>query len=93
MHLSSYPEVNAALADEPLMAAMASVRAVVRLGHQARSTAGVKRRQPLAEVIVATDDANRRDQVGRHVDLIAGELASEGSAPGRPRRRSSRRSR
>jgi isoleucyl-tRNA synthetase len=74
VHLSSYPEVNAALADEPLMAAMASVRAVVRLGHQARNDAGVKLRQPLAEVIVATDDANRRDHVGRHVDLIAGEL-------------------
>jgi isoleucyl-tRNA synthetase len=53
---------------------MASVRAVVRLGHQARNDAGVKLRQPLAEVIVATDDATRRDHVGRHVDLIAGEL-------------------
>ncbi|MFL6049151.1 MAG: isoleucine--tRNA ligase [Gaiellales bacterium] len=74
VHLSSYPEVNAALTDDALMAAMASVRAVVRLGHQARNDAGVKLRQPLAEVIVATDDATRRDHVGRHVDLIAAEL-------------------
>ena len=57
MHLSGYPEVDAALTDEALVAAMASVRAVVRLGHQARNDAGVKLRQPLAEVIVATDDA------------------------------------
>jgi isoleucyl-tRNA synthetase len=53
---------------------MASVRAVVRLGHQARSAANVKLRQPLAEVIVATDDARRREHIARHVDLVGGEL-------------------
>jgi isoleucyl-tRNA synthetase len=47
---------------------------VVRLGHQARSAANVKLRQPLAEVIVATDDARRREHIARHVDLVGGEL-------------------
>ena len=51
-----------------------SVRAVVRLGREARSAASVKLRQPLAEVIVATDDPARREHAARHVDLIGAEL-------------------
>ena len=53
---------------------MQSVRAVVRLGREARSAAGVKLRQPLSEVIVATDDPGRREHAARHVDLIGAEL-------------------
>jgi isoleucyl-tRNA synthetase len=74
VHLSGYPAVNDALADGTLVDEMASVRSVVRLGREARSAANVKLRQPLAEVIVATDDATRREHVARHVDLVAGEL-------------------
>jgi isoleucyl-tRNA synthetase len=41
---------------------------------RARSEANLKLRQPLAEVIVATDHADRRRQIGEHVDLIGAEL-------------------
>jgi isoleucyl-tRNA synthetase len=74
VHLSSYPAEHPMLVDAALMDEMASVRAAVRLGHKARSAANVKLRQPLAEVIVATDDSRRREHVARHVDLVGGEL-------------------
>jgi isoleucyl-tRNA synthetase len=74
VHLSGYPSQHPILADAALVDEMASARAVVRLGHQARSAANVKLRQPLAEVIVATDDARRREHIARHVDLVGGEL-------------------
>jgi isoleucyl-tRNA synthetase len=74
VHLSGYPAGDDALADGTLVDEMTSVRSVVRLGREARSAANVKLRQPLAEVIVATDDATRREHVARHVDLVAGEL-------------------
>jgi isoleucyl-tRNA synthetase len=74
VHLSTYPEVRDALADDGLHEAMASVRAVVELGRRARDEAGIKLRQPLGEVIVATDDPARRTRVAEHVELVAAEL-------------------
>jgi isoleucyl-tRNA synthetase len=74
VHLSGYPEVRDALADDGLQEAMASVRAVVELGRRARDEAGIKLRQPLGEVIVATDDPARRGRVAEHVDVVAAEL-------------------
>jgi isoleucyl-tRNA synthetase len=74
VHLSGYPTAVDGLADPALVDEMTSVRSVVRLGREARSGANVKLRQPLAEVIVATDDSMRREHVARHVDLVAGEL-------------------
>jgi isoleucyl-tRNA synthetase len=74
VHLSGYPAEHPMLRDDELVAEMASVRSVVRLGREARSGANVKLRQPLSEVIVATDDDRRREHVGRHVDLIGNEL-------------------
>jgi isoleucyl-tRNA synthetase len=74
VHLAGYPAVHPELGDESLMDEMASVRIAVRLGHKARSAANVKLRQPLSEVIVATDDVRRREHVARHVDLVGGEL-------------------
>jgi isoleucyl-tRNA synthetase len=75
VHLAGYPAVHPMLDDAGLLAEMESVRAVVGIGREARSGAGIRLRQPLAEVIVATDDPARRDQVARHADLIAGELS------------------
>ncbi|HUZ83411.1 MAG TPA: DUF5915 domain-containing protein, partial [Gaiellales bacterium] len=74
VHLAGYPEQPAAGRDRSLVAAMASVRSVVELGHSARNDAGVKLRQPLSEVIVATDDPVRREHVALQVDLIGAEL-------------------
>jgi isoleucyl-tRNA synthetase len=74
IHLAGYPEVREELRDPGLVAAMESVRAVVELGRRSRDDAGIKLRQPLREVIVATDDPGRRADVAEHVELIAAEL-------------------
>ncbi|HSD01165.1 MAG TPA: isoleucine--tRNA ligase [Gaiellales bacterium] len=74
VHLSGYPDPSEELDDHDLVAALESVRTVVELGRRARSEANLKLRQPLAEVIVATDHAAGRRQIAEHVDLIGAEL-------------------
>jgi isoleucyl-tRNA synthetase len=51
VHLSGWPEVPPA--DATLLEEIASVRAVVELGRQARSTSGLKLRQPLRRMVVS----------------------------------------
>jgi isoleucyl-tRNA synthetase len=68
IHLAGWPEVGAA--DTELLEEVAELRRVVELGRQARSTARVKLRQPLRELVVA--GASR---AARHVDEIAEELS------------------
>jgi isoleucyl-tRNA synthetase len=74
VHHAGYPEERTELADADLLAAMRSVRAVVELGRRGRDDAGIKLRQPLREVIVATDDPARRAHVAEHIELVAAEL-------------------
>ncbi|MGN6378102.1 MAG: isoleucine--tRNA ligase [Gaiellales bacterium] len=74
VHLSGYPASVPALADETVVASMASVRTVVALGHGARNDAGIKLRQPLAAATVATADEARRRQIADHADLVRAEL-------------------
>ncbi len=50
VHLAGWPEV--AGSDSRLLAEVATVRLVVELGRQARSSAGVKLRQPLRQLLV-----------------------------------------
>jgi isoleucyl-tRNA synthetase len=57
---------------------MDTVRAVVRLGFRSRDEAHIKLRQPLREVIVATDDPVRRGHIAEHVELVAAELGVKG---------------
>jgi isoleucyl-tRNA synthetase len=66
VHLAGWPEV--AEADRALLGEIAEVRRVVELGRQARSTSGIKLRQPLRRLVVegATLDG--------HVDEVADEL-------------------
>jgi isoleucyl-tRNA synthetase len=78
VHLAAYPEVREELADAELVSAMETVRVVVELGRRSRDEARIKLRQPLREVIVATDDPARRAQVADHVELIAAELGVKG---------------
>ncbi len=54
VHLATWPEADAALVDERLMAETRLVMRVVSLGRAARSKAGIKVRQPLARVVVQT---------------------------------------
>ena len=75
VHLSGYPSPHPMLADQAVLEEMESVRSVVELGRQARSASGIKHRQPLAELLVASDDPARRARVERHHDLVAEELS------------------
>jgi isoleucyl-tRNA synthetase len=67
IHLMPWPESGDV--DERLLTDVAAVRRVVELGRQARSTSGIKLRQPLRKLIVQGVDL--RDG---HVDEIADEL-------------------
>jgi isoleucyl-tRNA synthetase len=67
VHLAGWPEVFDP--DEALLTEIAEVRAVVELGRQARSTSGIKNRQPLARMIVAG-----APRAAAHADEIADEL-------------------
>src|SRR5205814_9278539 len=66
VHLAGWPEV--AEPDRALLDEIAEVRRVVELGRQARSTSGIKLRQPLPRLVV--DGA----AVDGHADEIADEL-------------------
>jgi isoleucyl-tRNA synthetase len=74
VHLAGWPEPSAGLVDTRLVEEVAAARSVVELGHSARSQAGLKLRQPLRRLLVATADAGRRALVSRQVEEIAGEL-------------------
>jgi len=65
--LAGWPEL--AEPDEALLAEIAHVRQVVELGRQARSTSGLKLRQPLRRLVVAGSAL-----AARHADEIADEL-------------------
>src|SRR5215210_2919725 len=65
--LAPWPEAGEP--DRPLLEEIGEVRRVVELGRQARSTSGLKLRQPLRRLVVAGADAARA-----HADEIADEL-------------------
>jgi isoleucyl-tRNA synthetase len=69
VHLAGWPEQVDDLVDERLLDAMAEVRRVVALGHQARAHSGVKLRQPLRRLVVQGADG-----VSGHSEEIGEEL-------------------
>jgi isoleucyl-tRNA synthetase len=74
VHLAGWPEARSSLADSGLLAEVSAARSVVELGHSARNQAGLKLRQPLRRLVVASGDGGRRALVSRQVEEIAGEL-------------------
>ncbi len=68
VHLARWPEL--AEPDRELLAEIAEVRQVVELGRQARSSSGLKLRQPLRRLVVAGASGRAEG----HVDEIADEL-------------------
>jgi isoleucyl-tRNA synthetase len=66
VHLAAWPDV--AEPDRALLDEIAEVRRVVELGRQARSTSGIKLRQPLRRLVV------EGARIDGHVDEIADEL-------------------
>jgi isoleucyl-tRNA synthetase len=73
VHLSAWPEADAAAVDEGVAFHMAAARRVVEMGRAARNAAAVKTRQPLAEVIVALPEAERDAVLGLR-DVVLDEL-------------------
>ena len=70
--------------DAAALEAMADARRVVDLGRAARSTSGVKLRQPLARLVV--EGVEPADEL---VAIVRDELRVKGSSSGTWRRRSS----
>ncbi len=74
VHLCDYPQPNPELLDPELNRQMAAVQQVVRLGHKLREDAGIRVRQPLPELRVATTEPDRRQAIERLSELIRDEL-------------------
>jgi isoleucyl-tRNA synthetase len=74
VHLSRWPEVNAAHIDEQLNVDMELVQRVTSLGHAARQLANLKVRQPLAQVVVRTRTAEERAGLLRLQQFVLDEL-------------------
>ena len=74
VHLSRWPLTNEALIDAQLSEDMALVQKVTSLGHAARQNANLKVRQPLAQVVVRTRNAEERASLERLSGLVLDEL-------------------
>jgi isoleucyl-tRNA synthetase len=72
--LAGWPELADRFRDESLLEEVAAVRQVAELARSARSQAGIKLRQPLRRLLVASPDAARRALVSRQLEDLAGEL-------------------
>jgi isoleucyl-tRNA synthetase len=81
VHLAGWPAVGAP--DHVLLDDIAELRRVVELGRQARSSSGIKLRQPLRRLVV---EGARLDG---HLDEVADELRVKAVELGRRRSRSS----
>lgn len=73
VHHTEWPVANAALLDEELMADMELAIRVSSLGRSARSTSGLKLRQPLTKAVVVVGEVER-GRLTRLADLVVDEL-------------------
>ncbi|MBX3434905.1 MAG: isoleucine--tRNA ligase [Pirellulales bacterium] len=74
VHLCDYPTGDAAAIDQQLSERMNMVRHIASLGRQARTSANLKVRQPLARVEVILADATHQAWLEEHAAVIADEL-------------------
>ena len=74
VHLSAYPVADASLIDRPIMEATRLAIRVSSMGRAARSKAGLKVRQPLAEVVVKTRTDAELQYLGQVRPQILEEL-------------------
>jgi isoleucyl-tRNA synthetase len=72
--LAGWPEPADRFRDRGLLEEVATGRQVAELARSARQQAGIKLRQPLRRLVVATSDSGRRALVSRQVEDLAGEL-------------------
>ena len=74
VHLDHWPEPPGDRSEPELERAMAAVQRIVRLGHAARNTHGLKTRQPLASVTLVAADEELPSLVEPYADLVRDEL-------------------
>ncbi len=74
VHLTDYPVAETSLVDRDVIANMRLVMRLVSLGRAARSKAGVKVRQPLAELMVKVDARQRKEALKPLLGQIAEEI-------------------
>jgi isoleucyl-tRNA synthetase len=73
VHLTDFPEPDAALVDSELETGVEAALRAVELGRAARAHARMKVRQPLAKAVIVARGAER-DAIERLEGLVAGEL-------------------
>jgi isoleucyl-tRNA synthetase len=73
VHLRDFPEVDPALVDPELEAAMEAVRLTVELGRAARAQAKAKMRQPLRRAVIVANEAER-GAIEARSGLVTAEL-------------------
>jgi isoleucyl-tRNA synthetase len=74
VHLTSFPEANAALIDKVLSQTIQAVRELVSLGLQVRTQAKLKVRQPLSVAKVILADPQLADRLAPYVEMMKDEL-------------------
>jgi isoleucyl-tRNA synthetase len=74
VHLCDFPQANEALVDAQLLYSMDSIFALVEQGHAARNLAGIKVRQPLAEMRVVVSEKGLDQRMKPFLPLVLDEL-------------------
>jgi isoleucyl-tRNA synthetase len=74
VHLSEWPEWDAALVDDKLNRDMVLVMKLASVGHAARNKANRKVRQPLSEVAFSVGNAEEMQVIQAYADILADEL-------------------
>ena len=74
VHMSEWPAPDPAARDDALIAEVEVVQRVVGLGRAARSSSGLRVRQPLARLLARTPDTADAGILARHADQIREEL-------------------
>ncbi|MCB1715799.1 MAG: isoleucine--tRNA ligase [Candidatus Competibacteraceae bacterium] len=74
VHLCDWPQANPACIDQTLVDEMRLVKNLVRTGHAARNNAGIRVRQPLAEVSFGVPSTHDAEVALRYRDPIIEEL-------------------
>jgi isoleucyl-tRNA synthetase len=74
VHLTAFPEPNAALIDKTLSQTLTAVREIVSLGLQVRTQGKLKVRQPLSVAKVILADAQLADRLAPYIDMMKDEL-------------------
>jgi isoleucyl-tRNA synthetase len=72
--LAGWPQPASRYEDPGLLAEVADARRVAELARAARDAAGIKLRQPLRRLVIATSDPGRRMLISRQVEDLAAEL-------------------